>query len=70
MLEILWFGSGTLFYKKTDVKLDLLTDVDMHLFIEQGIRGGVAMIDHRYLFRFFFSFIKSRIMFPVANLCN
>ena len=34
--------------KMTDVKLDLFTDLDMHLFIERGIRGGVSMITHRH----------------------
>ena len=32
----------------TDVELDLLTDIDQHLFIEEGIRGVVAMISHQY----------------------
>ena len=32
----------------TDVELDLLTYINQHLFIEEGIRGGVAMISHRY----------------------
>ena len=32
----------------TDVELDLLTDTDKHLFIEEGIRAGVAKINHRY----------------------
>ena len=31
----------------TDVELDLLTDIDQHLFNEEGIKGGVAMISHR-----------------------
>ncbi|GBN30478.1 hypothetical protein AVEN_138087-1 [Araneus ventricosus] len=34
--------------KMTDVKLDLFTDIDMHLFIEKGIHGGVSMISHRH----------------------
>ena len=34
--------------KMTDVELDLLIDIDQHLFIEEGIRGGVAMVSHRY----------------------
>lgn len=32
----------------TQVKLELLQDVDMHLFIEKGIRGGVSSISHRF----------------------
>ena len=34
--------------KKTQVKLELLTDIDQHLFIEEGIRGGVAMISKKH----------------------
>ena len=34
--------------KLTKVKLDLLTDYDMHMMIESGIRGGISMIAHRY----------------------
>ncbi|GFY77593.1 uncharacterized protein TNIN_9661 [Trichonephila inaurata madagascariensis] len=34
--------------KMTKVRLELLTYIDMHLFIEKRIRGGVAMISHRY----------------------
>ena len=34
--------------KMADVELDLLTDIDQHLFIEEGIRGGVEMISHQY----------------------
>ena len=34
--------------KKTGVTLELLTDYDMYLMVEQGLRGGIAMITHRH----------------------
>lgn len=34
--------------KMSGVTLELLQDPDMHLFIERGIRGGIAMISHRH----------------------
>ena len=34
--------------KKTGVKLELLTDYDMWLMIEEGIRGGICHAVHRY----------------------
>ena len=34
--------------KKTNVNLELLTDVDMHLFIEKGTRGVMSMVNKRY----------------------
>ena len=34
--------------KKTEVRLELLTDVDMLLMVEKGIRGGICHATHRY----------------------
>ena len=34
--------------KKTNVELELLTDVHMLLMIEEGIRGGMCQSTHRY----------------------
>ena len=35
-------------FKKTNVKLELLTDIHMLLMIEEGIRGGMCQSAHRY----------------------
>ena len=34
--------------KKTEVKLELITDYDMILMIEKGISGGIRQATHRY----------------------
>jgi len=34
--------------KKTGVELELLTDLDMHLFIERRMRGEISMVGKRY----------------------
>ena len=35
--------------KKTSVKLDLLTDIDMLLMVKKGIRGGICHAIHQYV---------------------
>ena len=34
--------------KMTKVELELITDPDMYLFVENEIRGGISMITHRH----------------------
>ena len=34
--------------KKTNVKLELLTDYDMLLMVEEGLRGGICHSRHKY----------------------
>ena len=34
--------------KKTKVKFDLLTDIDMFLIVEKGVRGGICHSIYRY----------------------
>ena len=34
--------------KYTKIKLDYIKDVDIQLFIEKGIHGGISTIVHRY----------------------
>ena len=34
--------------KMTDIKLQLMTDIDMFQFIEKGLRGGISYIANRF----------------------
>ena len=35
--------------KMTKVKLEKISDADIHLFIEKGMRGGISYISKRYI---------------------
>ena len=35
-------------FKKDRAKLELLTDIDILLMVEKGIRGGICQSTHRY----------------------
>ena len=35
-------------FKMTDIKLELMTDLDMFQFIEKGMRGGISYVANRY----------------------
>ena len=43
--ELAWQGA----LKKTEVKLELLTDIDMLLMVEKGIKGGLCHTIHQYV---------------------
>ena len=34
--------------KMTGIELELISDTDMHLFIEKGMRGGISYIGKRH----------------------
>ena len=34
--------------KMTGIELELITDIDVHLFLEKGMRGGISYIATRY----------------------
>ena len=42
-----WFSSDTML-KMTNIKLKLMTNVDMFQFIEKGMHGGASYIANRY----------------------
>jgi len=33
--------------KMTEIKIELLQDIDMHLFIKKGVRGGISVITYK-----------------------
>ena len=60
--------------KKTEVKLEFLTDIDMLLMIEEGIRGGIchvvqryAKANNKYMNNYNKSIISSFLMYLDAN---
>ena len=60
--------------KMTGINLELITDIDMQLFIEKGLRGGISYIAHRhaeannkYMKNYDPSKLSSYIMYLDAN---
>ena len=60
--------------KMTGINLELITDVDMQLFIEKGLRGGISYIAHRhaeannkYMKNYYLDILSSYIMYLDAN---
>ena len=60
--------------KMTGINLELITDIDMQLFIEKGLRGGISYIAHRhaeannkYIKNFDLDKLISYIMYLDAN---
>ena len=60
--------------KMTGINLELITDIDMQLFIEKGLRGGISYIAHRhaeannkYMKNFDLDKLISYIMYLDAN---
>ena len=45
--------------KMTGIKLDLISDIDMYLFTEKGMRGGVSFIAKRHSNKANNKYIKS-----------
>ena len=41
-----WISMASTAFKKTQVKLEFLTDIDMLLILEKGIRGGKCHVIH------------------------
>ena len=60
--------------KMTGINLELITDIDMQLFIEKGLRGGISYIAHRhakannkYMKNYYVDMLSSYIMYLDAN---
>ena len=46
--ELSWNAMLNKINVKLNLKLDLISDIDMHLFIEKRMRGGISYIFKRY----------------------
>ena len=56
-------------FKKTNIELELLTDYNMLLMVEEGIRGGICHSIHRYV-KANNKYMKSRHIFNTLDANN
>ena len=54
--------------KMTVIELELISDNDMHLFIEKGMRGGISHITKRYIEKQIINTWNVMILVLKANL--
>ena len=62
--------------KKTEVELELLTDIDMLLMVEKGVPGGMCQVIHgyakannKYIKSYHKNIIPSHLMYLDASIC-
>lgn len=56
--------------RMTKVEIELLTDIDQILFIEENIRGGVSFINDRYAEEEKNETEKTSLLYIDGNICT
>ena len=55
------------YFEKTKVKLDLLTNINMLLIVEKGIRGGIYYYAHMHIYMQNLITNTKKIMIKIKN---